>query len=224
MKRGDPSSELRGTGTVTRIDTHRDAVAAFDPHVNLPNLLTLSRILLIPVFVVLYSSPSPERALAAAVVFAVAALTDLVDGYVARRRAQITRVGRLLDPIADKLLVLSALILLVQFGRVDAVVAILMIAREVAVTGIRAVAAAEGLVIPAETIGKYKMTAQVIAILLLTLEDAILPAAWYFHHAGTGLLYAALVLSLVSGGHYGLQFWRQIAGQDRRDAQRNGAA
>ena len=108
-------------------------------NINLPNFLTVVRILLIPVFVVLFSDPTPDRSLAAAVVFVVAAVTDLLDGYLARRHSQITRLGRLLDPIADKLLVLSGLILLVQFDRVAAIVAILIIAREVAVTGVRAI-------------------------------------------------------------------------------------
>ncbi|MBI4401466.1 MAG: CDP-diacylglycerol--glycerol-3-phosphate 3-phosphatidyltransferase [Nitrospirae bacterium] len=178
---------------------------------NLPNLLTLTRILLIPVFVVLFSSPTPSRSLAAAVVFVVAAMTDLLDGYVARRRSQVTKLGKLLDPIADKLLVLSGLILLVQFQRVAALVAILIIAREVAVTGVRAIAASEGIVLEAETIGKYKMVAQVIAIVLLILEDGIAPAFWNLHAVGTVLLYAALALALVSGGRYLLNFWRQVA-------------
>ncbi|MEK7294543.1 MAG: CDP-diacylglycerol--glycerol-3-phosphate 3-phosphatidyltransferase, partial [Nitrospirota bacterium] len=126
-------------------------------NLNLPNFLTVVRILLIPVFVILFSDPTPDRSLAAAVVFVVAAVTDLLDGYLARRHSQITRLGRLLDPVADKLLVLSGLILLVQFDRVAAIVAILIIAREVAVTGVRAISAAQGIVIEAETTGKYKM-------------------------------------------------------------------
>ncbi len=124
---------------------------------NLPNLITLTRILLIPVFVLLFVTPTPDRSLTAAIVFVVAAFTDLLDGYLARRNGQVTTLGQLLDPIADKLLVLSALILLVNVDRVSALVAILIIAREVAVTGIRAIAAGEGMVIVAETLGKYKM-------------------------------------------------------------------
>jgi len=181
------------------------------PNVNLPNLLTLSRILLIPVFVLLFWTPTPGRSLAAAVVFVIAAVTDLLDGYLARRRSQVTKLGRLLDPIADKLLVLSGLILLVQLQRVAAVVAILIIAREVAVTGVRAIAASQGIVLSAETIGKYKMVAQVIAIVLLILEDGIVPAAWNLHLVGTVVLYAALALALISGGRYLLSFWRQVA-------------
>jgi len=183
----------------------KDAIA----NINLPNFLTVVRILLIPVFVVLFSDPTPDRSLAAAIVFVVAAVTDLLDGYLARRHSQITRLGRLLDPIADKLLVLSGLILLVQFDRVAAIVAILIIAREVAVTGVRAIAAAQGIIIEAETTGKYKMVVQVIAIVFLLLEDGVLPASWYPHEVGTGLLYAALALALYSGNRYLWSFWHQ---------------
>lgn len=180
-------------------------------NVNLPNLLTVSRILLIPVFVVLFSSPTHNRSLAAAIVFVVAAMTDLLDGYLARRRSQVTKLGRLLDPIADKLLVLSALILLVQFDRVSALVAILIIAREVAVTGIRAIAASEGIILTPETTGKYKMVAQVVAIVMLILEDGIIPGAWNLHLAGTAVLYLALALAFISGGRYLASFWRQVS-------------
>src|SRR5439155_12922616 len=124
---------------------------------------------------------------------------------------QVTKLGRLLDPIADKLLVLSGLIILVQLQRVAAVVAILIIAREVAVTGVRAIAASQGIVLSAETIGKYKMVAQVVAIVLLILEDGIVPAAWNLHLVGTVVLYAALALALISGVRYLLSSWRQVA-------------
>lgn len=182
-----------------------DSIANF----NLPNFLTVVRILLIPVFVVLFSDPTPDRSLAAAVVFVVAAVTDLLDGYLARRHSQITRLGRLLDPIADKLLVLSGLILLVQFDRVAAIVAILIIAREVAVTGVRAISAAQGIILEAETTGKYKMVVQVVAIVFLLLEDGSLPVSWHPHEVGTGLLYVALALALYSGQRYLVSFWQQ---------------
>jgi CDP-diacylglycerol--glycerol-3-phosphate 3-phosphatidyltransferase len=180
-------------------------------NLNLPNLLTLGRILLIPVFVLLFLTPTAERAAAAAAVFVIAAVTDLLDGYLARRRSEVTKLGRLLDPIADKLLVLSGLIMLVQFQRVHAVVAILIIAREVAVTGMRAVAASEGIVLSAETIGKYKMALQVVAIVTLILEDALSPWLGDLHRLGTLLLYVALALGLVSGARYLIEFWRRIA-------------
>ncbi len=181
-----------------------------DRNVNLPNLLTVSRILLIPVFVVLFITPTAGRSVAAAVVFVIAAVTDIVDGYLARRRSEITKLGKLLDPIADKLLVLSGLILLVQFDRIPALIAIVIIAREVAVTGVRAIAAAEGIVLAAETIGKWKMALQVIAIVLLILEGSLDPLRWPLHVLGVGLLYLALALALISGGQYLMSFWRQV--------------
>jgi CDP-diacylglycerol--glycerol-3-phosphate 3-phosphatidyltransferase len=158
----------------------------------------------------LFSQPTPDRSIAAAAVFGIAAITDLLDGYLARRRSEVTRLGRLLDPIADKLLVLSGIILLVGFQRVSAVVAILMIGREVAVTGVRAIAAAEGIVLSAETTGKYKMTAQVLAILFLIMAESVDPT-WSFSTIGNVLLYSALMLGLISGTQYLVTFWREIS-------------
>jgi len=179
--------------------------------INVPNLLTLSRILLIPVFVILFATPAPDQSLVAAIVFVVASLTDWLDGYLARRSGQITKLGKLLDPIADKLLVLSALILLVNVDRVSALVAILIIAREVAVTGIRAIAATEGMIIAAELTGKYKMVLQVIAIVFLILEGTWLEALGNLHLAGIVTLYFSLVLSYISGARYVRSFWQQVA-------------
>jgi len=177
---------------------------------NLPNFITFTRILLIPVFVVLFATPTPNRSLSAALVFVVAAVTDLLDGYLARRNGQVTTLGKLLDPIADKLLVLSALILLVNVDRVSALVAILIIAREVAVTGVRAIAAGEGMVIAAEMTGKYKMALQVVAIVLLILEGTFLSDFGNLHLAGIVTLYLSLVLGYVSGGQYVWGFWKQV--------------
>ena len=178
--------------------------------INLPNFITLTRILLIPVFVVLFATPTPNRSLSAALIFVVAAVTDLLDGYLARRNGQVTTLGKLLDPIADKLLVLSALILLVNIDRVSALVAILIIAREVAVTGVRAIAAGEGMVIAAETTGKYKMALQVVAIVFLILEDTFLSDLGNLHLAGIVTLYLSLGLGYVSGGQYVWSFWKQV--------------
>lgn len=177
---------------------------------NWPNFITLVRILLIPVFIALFITPTPDRSLSAAVVFVVAAITDMLDGYVARRTGQVTKLGKLLDPIADKLLVLSALILLVNIDRVSALVAILVIAREVAVTGIRAIAAGEGMIISAETTGKYKMALQVVAIVLLILEGTGLAELGNLHLAGIVTLYISLVLGYISGGQYVWSFWKQV--------------
>ncbi len=177
---------------------------------NLPNLITLVRILLIPVFIILFITPTPDRSMSAAVIFVVAAITDLLDGYIARRTGQVTKLGKLLDPIADKLLVLSALILLVNVDRVSALVAILVIAREVAVTGIRAIAATEGMIIAAEATGKYKMALQVVAITLLVLEGTGLAELGNLHLAGIVTLYLSLVLGYISGGQYVWSFWKQV--------------
>lgn len=178
--------------------------------INLPNFLTLVRICLIPVFVLVFLEPTPERSLVAAVIFAAAAVTDLLDGYIARRTGQITKLGKLLDPIADKMLVLSALILLVNIDRVSALVALLIIARELAVTGIRAIAAGERLIIASETTGKYKMALQVVAIVLLILEGTGLAEFGNLHLAGTATLYVSLLLGYISGGQYVWSFWKQV--------------
>ena len=177
---------------------------------NLPNFLTLVRILLIPVFIILFVNPTPDQSLAAAIVFTVAAVTDMLDGYIARRTGQVTKLGKLLDPIADKLLVLSALILLMNVDRVSALVALLIIGREVAVTGIRAIAAGEGMIIPAETTGKYKMALQVVAIVMLILEGTVLSEFGNLHLAGSVTLYLSLLLGYVSGGRYVWSFWNQL--------------
>ncbi|MBX3321033.1 MAG: CDP-diacylglycerol--glycerol-3-phosphate 3-phosphatidyltransferase [Nitrospira sp.] len=177
---------------------------------NVPNVLTLLRILLIPVFIILFVNPTPDQSLAAAIVFAVAAVTDMLDGYIARRTGQVTKLGKLLDPLADKLLVLSALILLMNVERVSALVVLLIVGRELAVTGIRAIAAGEGMIIPAETTGKYKMALQVVAIILLILEGTGLAALGNMHLAGSFTLYLSLVFGYVSGGQYVWSFWKQV--------------
>ena len=177
---------------------------------NLPNLLTFSRILLVPVYVALFSTPTVNRSLAAAAVFGIAALTDLLDGYIAKQRAQITKIGCLLDPIADKFLVISGLVLLVQFQRVEAWLAITLITRELTITGIRAIAASRGLIIAAGTLGKYKVVFQMMAIIVLTLEGTFALPVLNLHLIGTVGLYAALVLSLVSAGHYIVEVWKAL--------------
>lgn len=177
---------------------------------NLPNLITIGRILLIPVFVLLFIAPTEDRSLSAAAIFVIAAASDLLDGYLARRTGQVTKLGKLLDPIADKLLVLSALILLVNVDRVSALVAILIIAREVAVTGIRAIAAGEGIVIAAETTGKYKMALQVVAISMLILEGTGLGELGNLHLVGLATLYLSLILGYISGSQYVWSFWKQV--------------
>ena len=178
---------------------------------NLPNSITLLRIFLIPVFVWLYLEPTPERALWAGVVFATAAFTDFLDGYLARRSGQITNLGKLLDPVADKLLVASGLILLVQVQQVAVWLAIVMIARELIVTGARAVAAKEGFIVPADSLGKFKVIGQIGGILCLIFQGAWLEAHAFLSLVGITLLYVALVLSLVSGWRYLVLIFKKLS-------------
>jgi CDP-diacylglycerol---glycerol-3-phosphate 3-phosphatidyltransferase len=177
---------------------------------NIPNSITFFRLFLIPVFIWTFSDPTPERSFWAAVVFAVAAITDFFDGFLARRHGQITNLGKLLDPVADKLLVASGLILLVQVQRVPVWLVIVMIARELIVTWARAVAAREGLVVPADTMGKVKVIAQISGILCL-ISIGILPeldSALFL--SGSLLLYLALFFSLWSGWGYLTHIFRKI--------------
>ena len=176
---------------------------------HIPNAITISRILLIPVFVLFFNTPTPQRSLAAGAVFGLAALTDAVDGYLARRWGHVTNLGKLLDPFADKLLVLTALFLLVDFDQVDAWLAIILAGREFFITALRFAAAREGLTLAAETTGKYKMVMQVIAILLLIINDAV-PPALNLQLWGTIILWLSMVLSLISAAQYCRQFVHHV--------------
>lgn len=175
---------------------------------NLPNLITLARILIIPVFILVYMTPTTQRSLAAAVIFTVASLTDLLDGYLARRWGQITKLGKFLDPVADKFLVIAALILLVEHHRVAAWIAIVIIGRELLVTGLRAFASASGIVIAADETGKYKMVIQTVSIVFIILgfNRGLID----LHFWGTLLLWASMILAIVSGVQYFSKFWVQI--------------
>jgi CDP-diacylglycerol--glycerol-3-phosphate 3-phosphatidyltransferase len=177
---------------------------------NVPNLLSLSRILSVPVFIVLMLDPSPVRALAAGVVFSLASATDWLDGYLARKWGQVTKMGKLLDPIADKILIMSALVVLVEI-RSDIVrswMAILIIGREFAVTGLRAIASSDGIIIPAETVGKYKVGAQITAVLALLL-DYYLTRDW-LRDLGSYSLWIAMILSVYSALQYFRTYWKQL--------------
>jgi CDP-diacylglycerol--glycerol-3-phosphate 3-phosphatidyltransferase len=177
---------------------------------NVPNLLSLSRILSVPVFIVLMLEPNPLRALIAGIVFGLASATDWLDGYLARKWGQVTRIGKLLDPIADKILIMSALVILVEIRSdvVHAWIAIVIIGREFAVTGLRAMAASDGIVIPAETVGKYKVGAQITAVLCL-LWDYYLDKGW-MTDLGRIALWAAMVLALYSSVQYFRTYWNKL--------------
>lgn len=171
---------------------------------NAPNLVTLSRIVLIPLIIGLYYLPEDwlsyhGKNVAATAVFILAALTDWLDGYLARRRKQVTTFGQLMDPLADKLLVTAALISLVQMDQAPAWMVAVILGREFAVTVLRAMAHARGHVIPASSIGKFKMIAQVVAILALILGQHHLGPLFVI---GQIALWIATLTALVSAVDY----------------------
>ncbi len=175
---------------------------------NLPNALTLARIFLVPIVVaVLLTVEIRVWAFWGASLFLAAALTDLLDGYLARRRKQVTTLGRLLDPIADKLLVSSALIALVQLKIAPAWMVTIIIGREFAVSGLRSIAAHEGFSIDVSTLGKGKMVTQVAAVVGLILGSKY--GGWVRNTARV-LLWAVVVVALVSMVQYFREFWSKL--------------
>lgn len=171
---------------------------------NIPNLLTLLRIVAVPVVVVALLDETPHGDQLAAIVFALAALTDGLDGFIARRRNTVTNFGKLMDPFADKLLIAAALVSLVSLGRLAAWIAMVIIAREFAVTALRAIAAERGAVISASWLGKAKTVLQIAAVFALIAA----------HPAPLGvdlLVYAAVAATLISGADYFFGLRRRLA-------------
>jgi CDP-diacylglycerol--glycerol-3-phosphate 3-phosphatidyltransferase len=171
---------------------------------NLPNALTVLRVLMIPVFIVALMR---GHALIAAVLFAVASLTDALDGYLARKYDLISNFGKLMDPLADKLLVVSAFACFVELTLVPAWVLIVILAREFTITGLRSVAASEGVVIAAGASGKLKTVFQMLAVLALLLQDLPIrvfgaPFVRFGAPFATALLAVAVVLTVYSGVEY----------------------
>lgn len=162
---------------------------------NLPNALTLLRILAVPVVVVALLGETPNGDALAAAVFALAAATDGLDGYFARSRGAVTTFGKLMDPIADKLLIVAALVSLVSLDRLEPWVAMVIIARELAVTMMRAIAAERGVVIAASWLGKTKTVLQIAAVFALIAADPSPP--WV-----DALVYLAVAVTLISGADY----------------------
>jgi len=205
-------------------------------HLNLPNALTLFRIFLVPWLVVVLLTPpwatawlklqvqetsslqwmvdvvswlSDWRELVAVVIFLVAAGTDWLDGYLARRRGEVTDLGKLLDPIADKLLTVSAFIALVELRVAPAWMIVVIVGREFAVSGMRSIAAARGVVIPASPWGKYKTVSQVVAIALLILTNTL--ERWVrFGNLGKTVLWVVMILALYSMYQYFRQFVKRV--------------
>ena len=177
---------------------------------NLPNSLTLARMFLVPVLVVVLLTEFEGRLIlgvpkeiVGAAIFAVASLTDWLDGYLARRRRQVTWLGQMMDPIADKLLTSAAFISLVQLGAAPAWMVALIIGREIAITGLRSLAHTKGVTIPASRLGKIKMASQVTAILLLILGWGPLP---WLAPAGQAALWLVMAAAVVSAVDYYRRF------------------
>ncbi|HEU0265074.1 MAG TPA: CDP-diacylglycerol--glycerol-3-phosphate 3-phosphatidyltransferase [Geobacterales bacterium] len=189
------------------------------PILNLPNILTLLRIASIPLLVVLLLSPSRLTTLLAAAIFALASITDWLDGYLARRMGIVTNFGKFLDPIADKLIVTAALIMILPFGWVPAWMVLLILGREIIITGLRGIASSEGIVIAASQLGKFKTIFQIVAILGLLLHYDYY---WFFgvknsyllvnmHNLGIFYLWIATILTIWSGVDYLVTFIKVIA-------------
>jgi CDP-diacylglycerol--glycerol-3-phosphate 3-phosphatidyltransferase len=174
---------------------------------SLPNLLTLSRIAAIPLVVACFWLDHGWAQWLSAGLFAIACITDWFDGYFARRYHQISRFGRFLDPIADKLLVAAALVSLLTIDKIPAWIVVVIIGRELAVTGLRAVSAGHGVIVPASRLAKWKTVGQYVAVTLLILEKGMVAPG--FHALATGVLWVAVALTVVSAIDYFYRFFRK---------------
>lgn len=190
---------------------------------NLPNSITVSRICCVPLLIWLLSRSCPlhsfygEQEILASVLFILASITDGVDGYLARKRGQITTMGILLDPIADKLMVSAAFICLVELNPriVPAWIAVVVIGREFLVSGLRSIAASEGFTIQASELGKLKMVTQIVAVVAAILDHRWI--VWHFgwfimpvHVIAITAVYFMVLVSIISAADYFAAFWRKI--------------
>jgi len=197
---------------------------------NLPNTLTILRILMVPILVVVLMTRVTRYEIIGILVFWVASITDLLDGYLARKWRQVTTLGKLLDPLADKLLISGALISLVELDLAPAWMVFIILAREMAITGLRAIASEEGITIAAERLGKWKLGAQIAASSCLILGPALDKFLFRITHVeifrffiqlnrpysffvgmGVLLLWVAMILAIWSGTSYIRNFWRQAS-------------
>jgi CDP-diacylglycerol--glycerol-3-phosphate 3-phosphatidyltransferase len=175
---------------------------------NLPNTITLLRIGVIPALFFLLQSPGPGGSLIIAGLFVLAALTDVLDGYIARRYQLVTTMGKFLDPIADKLIVNTAMILMIPIGRIPAWIVAIIIIRDFTVDGVRSVASSEGIVMQASRLGKQKTVSQIFAVTALMIHYPFLGLD--AHVVGMAILFVALFLTLYSGFDYLMKFYRGL--------------
>jgi CDP-diacylglycerol--glycerol-3-phosphate 3-phosphatidyltransferase len=210
-----PKAEQRARAKVRRQTFWQDAK-------NLPNLLTFARVLMIPAVLVLLAQGNPRACLWAACVYAAAAITDMLDGWIARRQGLVSVLGKFLDPLADKLIVASTLVWLVPMGRIPAWAVVLLLCREITITALRSIASAEGIIIAAGDGGKAKTGLQMVGIICLIL-------GYPYHlnlgvdlglvdlvHVGRMLVYLSLVFSLTSALKYMGLFVDAIDAEQKR--------
>ena len=191
-----------------------------DEITDLPNLITLGRIATLPLVLVFIDNYSRVASFASAMIFALGGLSDSLDGYLARKRGQVSVLGQFLDPLADKLFVLGTLVFMVAHGRVAEWLVVVLMSRELAITGLRAIASSYGLVIAAGAGGKAKTAFQTVGLTFMLIHfryrillfDTVID----FHEVGTYLVYASLALSLWSAGEYIRFFVRAAEEQERR--------
>jgi CDP-diacylglycerol--glycerol-3-phosphate 3-phosphatidyltransferase len=209
----------------TRSERRRRRHSLRQDAVNLPNLLTMGRVAVIPLVILLIDRGSPKDCWWAALVYSAAALTDLVDGWLARRMHVVSVLGKFLDPLADKLLVMAVLIYLVPMGRIPTWAVALLLARELSVTGLRSIASSEGVVIAAGDDGKTKTALQMAGLLCLIL-------GYPYHltlgpidlgevdlvYVGRALVYVSLVFSIMSALSYTRLFAEAVEAKNRRGA------
>lgn len=176
--------------------------------INLPNTITMVRLCVLPVLFFLLLSPDQTWSLVIAIIFIIVSFTDLLDGYVARRYQIVTTMGKFLDPIADKLVINTAMVLMIPIGRIPAWVVAIIIIRDFFVDGIRTIATSEGVVIQASWLGKQKTLCQVFAVSALMIHYPFLGAD--AHAVGTALLFLALIMSIHSGMDYFLKFLKLV--------------
>jgi len=186
---------------------------------NLPNLVTMGRVVVIPFVLYFMDNYNPLRSFIASLLYLVAAAGDFLDGYLARSRGQVSMLGKFLDPLADKLIVNAVLVYMVALGRVGPLIVVILIGRDLAVNGLRSIASAQGLVIAASDGGKIKTALQLVAIMLLLIHfeyEALgvgIPVP--YHSAGTKLLWLSTVVSLYSGAQYMRHFLAAALKQSR---------
>lgn len=191
---------------------------------NLPNLLTMARVAVIPLVLWLLDAGTPEACVWAALVYSAAALTDLLDGYLARRMNIVSVLGKFLDPLADKLLVMASLVWMVPMGRIPEWAVVLLLAREISITALRSIASSEGLVLAAMRGGKSKTALQMIGILCLILGYPYALSLGFYDLGevdlvlvGRALIYISLVFSVTSAIQYVGVFADALAARERAD-------